>query len=159
MEWKKAHKFCWFFFLFWVHDAERKLHHICAPNISVGWEICQSSPSQYAATHISANPSGGARVVCGTCHSLFWSHQLSDGSILAHCRSLHATLGYFHVCVSNKSCSPGSSFLHSHDIVLLGFILHSSNLYIYDHHHQSLFPLCKDHFDTFDESVILSLNS
>jgi len=121
MEWKKAHKFLWFFFLFWVHDAEHKLHHICAPNISVGWEICQSSPSQYAATHISANPSGGARVVCGTCHSLFRSHQLSDGSILAHCRSLHATLGYFHVCVSNKSCSPGSSFLHSHDIVLLGF--------------------------------------
>lgn len=149
MEWKKAHKFWWFFYL--VHVAEHKLHHICAPNISVGWEICQSSPSRYVATHISANPSGGARVVCGTCHPLFWSHQLSDGSILAHCRSLHATLGYFHVCVSNKSCSPGSSssssFLSFFFVLLmillfyLGFIcIHQ--IYIYDHH-QSLFHFAR----------------
>jgi auxin influx carrier (AUX1 LAX family) len=39
----------------------------------------------------------------------------------------------------------------------VSFCIHQN--YIYDHHHQKPFSTLQDHFDTFDESVILSLNS
>ncbi len=144
MEWNEKKLTILVFFFFPVHETELKLHHLCAPNISLGWEICQSSPSQHVAAHISANPSGGACVVCGTCHPLLWSHQLSDGSSFAHCRSLHATLGYFHVCVSNKSCSPGSSssFFSFSWYCFLLVSLHSSSIFFCKAFHfaRSLIP-------------------